>query len=273
MKPVPVGELTGSPKILIYGKPGVGKTVLAAQAPRPTLLLDFDYGAKKGLARKLRQLGVDVNGLDVVREPDLGELEGLAQRLATSRSNFRYRSVVLDSLTELQQWHRTLSLGSRLRATRDDYGLNIEWVRRVVRNLCHSDLTVVFTCLQDEQEAEDGMWIAPALTPSLLRSVEALVDSIIHLSSRVTTDREGVVTVERTALSANMEHIRAKDRDGVLPTICRDPFWTNLFGGLYEPEPALAPEAAGPKLIAEDDSNDYQPVSEPAVSAEASQEE
>lgn len=231
MKIEKAGDLVSTHKIILYGAPGVGKTDLSCQGPRPTLLLDFDGGAShvKNSPR------IDVEGLDIVREFSMPEIVELSERLVRGEA-IKYKLVVFDSLTELQVLHRrSLLAGDRLDATKRDYGTNTEWVRRVVKNLqVQSQVHVIYIAHEDSDEDVDGLKIHPSFTPALLRSVEAYVDAIIYMSARTVDDAAGNTRVQRVAITMGNERFRAKDRTGRLPYRVLDPLWDTLFGSLFD---------------------------------------
>ncbi len=229
MKIVSAVELRGPPKILIYSAPGVGKTTLGAQGPRPMLLLDFDMGATYVLESPL----ITAEGLDIAREIDLDKTFELGERLAAGEES-KYKAIFFDSLSELQVQHRRSHLSTRLIATKKDYGHNTVWVRRLVKNLQEqTQLTIIYSAHQDWTEDIDGLRLHAALTPALLRSVEGYVDVMVYLAARSKEDK-GVSLVERVAITSGTERIRAKDRTGRLEAKVLNPTWESLFGPLYE---------------------------------------
>lgn len=214
------------PKILIYGAPGVGKTILAAQAPKPCLLLDFDQGANYVTN------AISTRGLDIAADVTVEELWALATKVSAA-DGFKYKSIVIDSLTELQNIHRAALLEERLSPTRQDYQINTEFMRRVVRLFQSSDLTIVYTCLEDEYDDLEGVRYRPSLTPALQRSVEAAVPIITYLAMRTVEGENGGTDVERIAVNIQTERFKAKDRTGLLPAKVRDPTWSKVYGALY----------------------------------------
>jgi phage nucleotide-binding protein len=219
------------PNIVIYGAPGVGKTVLAAQAPKPCLLLDLDRGARY----VTNAAPVDPEGLSIATGIKMEELWAMAENVALGKP-FKYVSLVIDSLTELQNIHRGDLLQKRLAPTREEYRVNTEFIRRIIRMLqAAEDLTIVYTCLEREVEDTEGLLIRPAITPALLRNVEAVVGVIVYLGMRevATGEEEGGSKLERIAVTQGTNKIRAKDRTGLLPTAVLNPTWETLFGNLY----------------------------------------
>src|SRR5690606_28664772 len=83
-------------KILLYGYPGIGKTVLAATAnddPRmsPALLVDFEGGT----------LSIADKDVDVVRVTAFKQFNEVYDFLRSGQHP--YKTVILDSITEIQK--------------------------------------------------------------------------------------------------------------------------------------------------------------------------
>jgi hypothetical protein len=88
----PVGDIESHIAVLCYGNQKTGKTVFACTFPKPLLLIDIQEEGTDSV--------VDVEGVDVFKLTESSELEDLYWYLAKGT---KYKSVVLDQLTGLQQ--------------------------------------------------------------------------------------------------------------------------------------------------------------------------
>ena len=82
-------------KILVYGSPGVGKTVFAAttnddKRTSPALLIDLEGGT----------LSIADKDIDVVRVTKFKQFNEIYEYL---RNGSHYKTVIIDSLTEVQK--------------------------------------------------------------------------------------------------------------------------------------------------------------------------
>jgi hypothetical protein len=185
-------ETTDRLNILIYGMTGVGKTHLLGTANDceemyPMLLVDTEGGTKTLAGKKI----------DVARPKDWAEIQDIYDFMRYE--NKKYRSIGLDSLTEVQ---RKLSMGSILgELDKDGYknlGATIvpqrqDWMRtgdqmrkliRAFRDLAYLTeekrrVHVVFTAL--ERSAEDRN-VFPQLSGQLGQEVGAFVDVLGRLA-------------------------------------------------------------------------------------------
>jgi AAA domain len=88
----PVGEIENQIAMLVYGTQKSGKTVFGCTFPKPLLLIDIQEEGTDSV--------VDVEGVEVFKLTKRNELEDLFWYL---KDGTKYKSVVLDQLTGLQQ--------------------------------------------------------------------------------------------------------------------------------------------------------------------------
>lgn len=226
MKKMTPKEMERTPKILLYGLPGVGKSVLAAQAPHPVQIFDFEAGAT--YVHRL----VPKDRFDVFRNIDPDEVMQTAEALYRDSAGYKYKSIVLDSLSELQRLHRVTLTGDRLQASMREWGENTEWLRRVVRLLVSCPLTIVFICQANESDDEGSIKIRPSLSPSIREAVVGYVDMIVYMRNETHLSEGGKRETVRVAYTAPGDKWFAKDRGGILPEQTTNPTWDDLFGKL-----------------------------------------
>ena len=217
-------------KSLVYGSPGVGKTVLVASAEDvdamcPILFCDAEGGTLSIRNRKF----------DVVRIDSYETLRSLLQFL---RSDHSYKTVILDSLTEIQ---RIMIKHIVREAVKDDpkhdrdvpelrdYLRLADRMRTLIRVLRDLPIHLQITCLDRETRDErDGtIVISPALMPSLAGEVCAFVDLVGYLA--VSQNKETGEVIRRLIVQPTGKY-ESKDRSGALPGVIDGPTMKFIYG-------------------------------------------
>lgn len=202
-------------KMLVYGKPGVGKTTLAASAGKlartgPALLLNIDPG---GLA-VVGMPGVKV--VDIKSWSDVYKVISYLKSLVPSPPPFK--TLIIDSLTELQYLNLDAISRARNKGKEtdeiylDEYGISTRQIRRLVRWLRDYPIHVVYTAQEGtSKDKEQDETIFPALTDKLRIALLAYMDIIAYLRTLV-KEVEGKPTLQRVAIFQPYGKFVAKDR-------------------------------------------------------------
>ena len=205
-------------KLIVYGPPGVGKTVLATSGDG-TLLLNCEAGSLSVQDRikskkVIERVVVDFPFLeDQIHEIIEKQPRGL-------------KTIVIDSLTEVQQkvneWiiSSTPEMGNK-RPYGDgmmlgDYGYSTERMRRFVRMVRDLPYNVVFTALAQEvkNDSTGAVTTMPQMTAKLATDVCGYMDVVGYMY--VENSDDGPV---RKLLTQPVDSFYAKDRSGRLPMI------------------------------------------------------
>lgn len=137
-------------KMLVYGHPGAGKTVLAATANdhaalAPALFLNFEGGLLSVSGRG------DIDAIDIT---SIDQLEEVHKQLVGRRPPFdQYRTVIIDSASEMYNLSLQEAVDDRVKSRggsldfvdRGDYGTAGYQVKRIFRNFRDLPLTVIAT--------------------------------------------------------------------------------------------------------------------------------
>lgn len=216
-----IAPISGQPrhiKILIYGPPGAGKTVLAGTANRgstgPALFADCEAGT---LSLK--------DNVDAIQITSLKRLGDLLRFLRDGQH--QYRTVVLDSLSEMQKvvMQQVIRQAVKEDPSHDkdlpyqkDWYRNSELVRRIVRSFRDLPMNVVFTALAKERQNEqDGsIRILPLLPGQLAEEVPAYVDVVGYLTVKEVPDPQGKPRIVRRLVVQPVGNVTAKDRSDAL---------------------------------------------------------
>ena len=215
--------------ILAYGAPGVGKTVFAGTAEdsketSPALFLDVEGGTLSLRKRK---------GLDVVRVKSIAELVAIHEKLATENDGY-YKTVVLDSITELQKLDM-VDIMTELVSRRPDldkdvpsqreWGKSIEHMRRIVRGFRDLPMNTIFTALVIVDKDENG---TVTYTPSLPGKLKMEVSGFVDVVGYYTTTIEHGETLRRMQF-AQTKKVIAKDRTASFGDFVDDPTVPKLW--------------------------------------------
>lgn len=195
-------------KMLIYGNYGVGKTTLAASA--------LDVPAMNDVLLVSAEAGdlsvADMEGLDAITLTDFRALGGIneflkqhcrardaddTEELIKLESHLRgedvtkpkkYRTVILDSLTEIEAYCFNQLLGITDATRLDEETQSSEWTEykknhtmmlRVVRAFRDLPMHVIFTAAEQYQQDETKkMKFSPDLTGKLSKKVQGFMDMV-----------------------------------------------------------------------------------------------
>ena len=223
---------------VLYGPTGVGKTTLAATAPRPFFWMVDPEGwlaiASSG------HLWWEVSDLDCMRR---------AWGWAAANMD-QYDTLVVDTLTHLQNigLDEIIDPSSTV-LERKIYAQSTRQIRSVIMGLMTFPKDVIFLCNAREREGSTPSLkvTMPALTPSVCNILMDVVRLVGHLTVARTLEK-GRPVFTRTLQVAMDGRIFAKDTSGILPYQIVDPNLTEIFGFMrnstIKMEDPIVPEVA-----------------------------
>lgn len=112
---IPIAEVSNPLSFVIYGRSGTGKTTIASTFPTPILYCDIrDRGTDS-----IR----DVKGIDAMKVQVWEDYEDVYYYLKTN-PNHGYKTIVIDTITQLQQMAMTYVLSNKKKNTQNvgDWG-------------------------------------------------------------------------------------------------------------------------------------------------------
>ena len=235
---VPVGTMETNLNILIYGEPGVGKTVLSGSASdvkdmAPVLLLDIEGGTMS--------LNDSYKNVDVIRIRKWVDLQKVYNQLYSGEHE--YKTVVMDSLSEAQKLSMTDIMA---KAVKDDptldrdvptmraWGQNLEQMRRFTRGLRDLPMNVIFTALVESDKNNKGkMSYRPLFQGKTKGEVPGFMD-IVAFYYMVQKGDNNI----RMLLSQQTDTVIAKDRSNKLPKLMENPTMQDIYNHIMGNAPS-----------------------------------
>jgi len=174
---------------LIYGRSGTGKTTVSASFPKPVLIIDIKDEGDESVS--------DMDGVDIAEPQTLEEFEAIYWWLLHNKRGQRYKTVVIDTLTQLQglvvadvggrkskaKFAGKKPPGSWGTMTKGDWGTVGEIMKTQIMNFRGLPSQTVFIAqekLVDPDEGnDDGVEdiITPEVGPAVMKSMATLVCS------------------------------------------------------------------------------------------------
>jgi phage nucleotide-binding protein len=221
--------------ILIYGDSGVGKTVLSGSAsvvPEMSPVLHIDV---EGGTLSLKTTYPDVKRVRVKAWDDL-------QRIYNDLYDGKlpYRTVILDSLTELQRFSMDQIMADAVKERENqdpdvpaqrDWGKNQNQIRFFVRAFRDLPCNAIFTALAQERQEKSGLTkTKPDLPGKLANQVAGFLDEVLYYYIKnVDGDDQRLILTQQTGSKV------AKDRSGLLPQVIESPTMADIYTLITSP--------------------------------------
>lgn len=218
--------------VLIHGESGVGKTWTGVTTPGPRLVLDVEGRSrftptKKGQWNPLNPPPETVEETTIVTVRDLSTMQMAFQWLASG--NHPWKSVTIDSITELQKRVLDETVGQRQPETQD-WGTLLRRMEALIR--AFRDLTnhptnplsmVVFIAMSIVKDEK----YRPHLQGQIATTLPYYVDLLLYQYVDDTGHRY-ILTQPREP-GGGSRGFAAKDATGALPTVLEDVNLTNML--------------------------------------------
>ncbi len=190
----PVHALESAMAALFYGRPGTGKTTVAATFPKPALLLDVKDKGTDSIS--------NVSGINVLSIESWQDIEDVYWGLADG--TLKYKTVIIDPVSTLQDVAMLKVLEDDGKKPGDQIaqrnwgnaaGLMKTWITNY-RDLIDSGINVVFLAhdrATDGDEGDDGA-LDPSVGARLMPSVASFLNGAVGVIGN-TIIRENVTLV------------------------------------------------------------------------------
>lgn len=174
----PVAEVGAGLSCLFYGRAGTGKTALSSTFPKPLLLLDILQNGTDTIAK--------VQGVDVLKVKRWEDLEEIYWYLSKGKGKEKYKSVVVDQITEAQDVCMSYVKGDN----DDDVVSKRMWgeisgeMKKLIlnyRDLINLDKNVVFLAHERASDGDDAIedQIDPTIGPRVMPSVAGFLNGAV----------------------------------------------------------------------------------------------
>lgn len=226
----PIGEAAPHLKVLIYGDPGVGKTVFSGTAPNP-LIVDVEHGTRSLLNHP------ELSHVRVLVIRTWAEMEELMNALEDGR--ITTETLVIDSVSELQrrvmddQLQRKAQYGGEVFVPEGkDYQENTERMRRFAMVLRDLPINFILTSHAKEQESETGTtFLRPDLTPKFNATLMGQMDVVGYMrvikTKKVDENDKEYIEEKRVLQVHPSDKVMAKTRIALPPALV-NPTWSDL---------------------------------------------
>lgn len=208
-------------KVLIYGASGTGKTTLAGTLSESTLIVSAEAGLLSIANKKMDVIDIttDDSGTLLPKEKRIGRLGEVYKFLNEAETQKKYRTVFIDSLTEIGQ-NMLEQLQTEFPDAKDTlrlYGENSKRMRSLIKSFRDlPNYNVIFTCLSLEDKDENNRRIISTdLVGKMTQQIYGYFDEVFYLY--VSKDEQG--NFNRHLLTNSQETVIAKDRSGRLDRI------------------------------------------------------
>jgi len=208
--------------MLIYGNPGVGKTTLLGTAQdhpetTPMLLIDVEAGVTTLRKRK---------DIDVITARSIQDIVDIHKKLHDKPGY--YRTVCIDSLTELQQLDMRDIMREVVNKRPDldpdvpsqrEWGKSSQHIRRIVRGFRDLKCNTIMTALVSEQrDNENVLMFQPSVPGKLRQELPGFMDVVGYMFTN-TEDQQLVRKIQ----FVGTRRITAKDRTDALGDLVISP--------------------------------------------------
>lgn len=207
-----------TPKILIIGESGVGKTRLAATIKEPTLIVSAEAGllSLSGCKIDVADISINDKGEMISRDMRPDRLAEVFKYLQTDEAKKKYKVIYVDSITEICQ-----CLYDKLKVkypSKSDslnlFGELAEKMRLTIKAFRDlPDYAVVMTCLAVTDKDENGKrFIAADLIGKIAGQINQFLDEVFYM--QIIQLENG--TRKRVLQTGKCERMNAKDRSAKL---------------------------------------------------------